>query len=128
MKTKLLVSVSVFVLAAGPAWAQVSGGFAAISGTVRDASGAVVPDAQVVIDNDSKGVHITLNTSDGGVFNATSLVPAAGYTVSVTKQGFAKYEVKDGTHRRLEPEPGGSAGGRRYRDTGRRGGHCSAGE
>jgi outer membrane receptor protein involved in Fe transport len=73
----------------------VAGGLAAISGTVRDASGAVVPDAQVVIVNDSRGVHITLNTSSGGVFNATALLPAAGYAVSVTKQGFSKYEVKD---------------------------------
>src|SRR5712671_4877081 len=30
-----------------------------------------------------------------GVFSAPALVPATGYTVSVEKTGFAKYEVRD---------------------------------
>lgn len=55
----------------------------------------MVPDAQVVVSNPSKGVHLTLNTSGGGVFNAQSLVPASGYSVTVDKQGFSHYEVKN---------------------------------
>jgi hypothetical protein len=82
-------------LAAIPAWPQAAGGLSEIYGTVHDASGATVPDAQVVIANDSKGVHLVLRTSGSGVFDAPGLVPAAGYEVTVDKQGFAKYDLKD---------------------------------
>ena len=77
------------------AFAQATVGLSGISGIVRDATGAVVPNAQVTITNDSNGVRVTLNTSEGGVFSAPPLVPANGYTVSVTKPGFSTYEVKD---------------------------------
>jgi hypothetical protein len=80
---------------ASPASAQVSGGFAAISGTVRDPNGALVPDARVVVSNPSKGVALELQSSQSGVFNASSLLPASGYDVTVEKQGFNRYEVKD---------------------------------
>ena len=80
-----------------PASAQVTAGLSSISGTVNDASGAVVPDAQVVIANDSNGVHLTLTTTGGGVFNAPSLPPTSGYTVTVDKSGFSEYQVKDMT-------------------------------
>jgi len=86
---------SLFALASRPAHAQVTGGLAGISGIVHDSSGAVVPEAKVVVSNPSKGVSITLHTSGGGVFNAPSLFPASGYNVTVEKQGFTKYEVKD---------------------------------
>jgi Carboxypeptidase regulatory-like domain/TonB dependent receptor/TonB-dependent Receptor Plug Domain len=77
-----------------PAWAQTAG-LAEISGTVRDQTGAVVPDARVVISNPSKGVHVELSTSQGGVFDGPSLLPANGYEVTVDKSGFAHYEAKD---------------------------------
>lgn len=83
------------VLAAVPAWPQAAGGLSEISGTVHDASGATIPDAQVVIANDSKGVHQILKTSGSGVFDAPALVPGPGYEVSITKQGFAQYDLKE---------------------------------
>jgi outer membrane receptor protein involved in Fe transport len=36
-----------------------------------------------------------MQTTDAGVFSAAALVPATGYSVVVTKQGFANWEVKD---------------------------------
>src|SRR3954447_21247614 len=93
MKTSIAVSVLALASCVG-AFAQVAG-MGAISGAVRDASGAVVPDAQVVVSNESKGVHRVMRSSEAGVFAAPSLVPAPGYTVVVTKQGFSNYEVKD---------------------------------
>ena len=92
-----VVGLAIFALSLGSrtVGAQVSGGLAGISGVVRDATGAVIPDAQVVVSNSLKGVRITLSTSDGGVFNAPSLVPATGYEVTVDKQGFNQYDVKD---------------------------------
>ena len=95
MKRNLLISGFVLVLASSPAWSQAAAGLAEISGTVHDSSGAVVPGAQVVITNLSKGVHLVLNTSAGGVFDAPALVPASGYQVTVSKAGFATYDVKD---------------------------------
>ena len=92
---KKLIAISVFALACcGGAFAQVAG-MGAISGTVRDASGAVVPDAQVIVSNESKGIKRTINTTEAGVFAAPSLVPAPGYSLMVTKQGFSNYEIKD---------------------------------
>src|SRR3954466_13514168 len=92
---KKLFAIGVFVLAyGGSAFAQVAG-MGAISGTVRDASGAVVPDAQVVVSNEARGIKRSIRTSDAGVFAAPSLVPGPGYNVTVTKQGFNNYEVKD---------------------------------
>src|SRR3954468_22623179 len=92
---KKSIAIGVLALAGCiSAFAQVAG-MGAISGAVRDASGAVIPDAQVVVANEAKGIHRTIRTSDGGVFSATALVPAAGYHVTVSKQGFSNYEAKD---------------------------------
>src|SRR5690348_7758029 len=86
---KKLIAIGVFALAyCGGAFAQVAG-MGAISGTVRDASGAVVPDAQVVVSNESKGIKRSLHTTEAGVFAAPSLIPAEGYLVQVSKQGFS---------------------------------------
>ena len=93
MKKALVLSLLAF-LSAGMALAQATSGLSGISGIVRDASGAVVPNAEVVVSNEARGVRMTLNTSDGGVFNAPPLVPASGYSVTVTKSGFSVYEVK----------------------------------
>jgi hypothetical protein len=90
-----LIFTGFMLLAAVPAWPQAAAGLAEISGTVHDASGASVPAAQVVISNLSKGVHLVLSTSEGGVFDAPALVPASGYEVTVTKPGFAPYDVKN---------------------------------
>ncbi|HTA43679.1 MAG TPA: TonB-dependent receptor [Bryobacteraceae bacterium] len=95
MKKNLFVSGIVLLLAALPALPQAAAGLAEISGTVQDNSGAVVPGAAVVISNPAKGVHLTLMTSAGGVFDAPALAPASGYEVTVTKAGFAQYDVKD---------------------------------
>jgi hypothetical protein len=92
---KRLIAIGVLALAyCGGSYAQVAG-MGAISGTVRDASGAVIPDAQVVVSNESKGIKRTIRTSEAGVFAAPSLIPATGYMVAVTKEGFSAFEVKD---------------------------------
>jgi len=75
--------------------AQTVAGFGAISGTVRDASGAAVPGAEVLVTNPSKGIRRSMTTTEAGVFSATALVPASGYSLTVNKQGFQAFEVKD---------------------------------
>ncbi|MBK7926346.1 MAG: TonB-dependent receptor [Bryobacterales bacterium] len=73
--------------------AQAIAGMGGVSGVVRDASGAVVPEAAVVVANESKGIRRELSTNAAGVFTAPALVPAAGYKVTINKQGFQPYEV-----------------------------------
>src|SRR5580658_626088 len=68
-------------------------GMGAISGSVRDASGASIAGAKVIVSNPSKGITRELTTTDGGLFSAPALIPSDGYQVSVVKQGFAPYEA-----------------------------------
>jgi len=78
-----------------PVFAQSSAGVAGISGVVHDATGAVVPNAKVVISSASQGQVRSLLTNQAGVFAAPSLIPGAGYKVTVMAQGFNTYEAGD---------------------------------
>jgi hypothetical protein len=60
---------------------------ATISGTVTDATGAVVPQASITIIDEDTGVHITTVSNNDGSFAAPGLV-VGNYTVTVTKEGF----------------------------------------
>jgi hypothetical protein len=95
VKRILSIGGLILLLAAVPARPQAAGGLSEISGTVHDASGAAVPDAQVAISNSSKGLHLILKTSEAGVFDGPALAPASGYEVTIDKQGFARYDLKD---------------------------------
>src|SRR5579862_4649408 len=95
MAKKALASFLLVLFCAAAACAQGVAGLGAVSGTVRDASGAVVPDAAVVLTNESKGIRRTMQSTDAGVFSAPALVPASGYSLTVTKSGFATWEAKD---------------------------------
>ena len=91
----LTVLVACFVLFATSGLFAQNLGFGSITGVVQDSTGAVVSGAKVVVENTSKGIRRELETSSAGLFNAPALVPATGYTVKVTKAGFADYLVKD---------------------------------
>ncbi len=88
-----LLLCTVFAVALLPA--QNSAGNGAVSGVVQDASGAVVPGARVVVANAEKGIRRELESNGSGLFNAPALVPSTGYSLTVTKQGFATYNVSD---------------------------------
>ncbi|MES1260915.1 MAG: carboxypeptidase regulatory-like domain-containing protein, partial [Acidobacteriota bacterium] len=75
--------------------AQTTAGFGAINGVVTDATGSVVPGAKVVIDNQARGIHREMETSGSGAFSGSTLVPADGYAVTISKAGFANYELRD---------------------------------
>jgi outer membrane receptor protein involved in Fe transport len=70
-------------------------GLAALSGTVRDASGAVIQTAVVTVANPSLGIERRILANDEGYFLAPSLPPATGYEVSVKKEGFSVFVLKD---------------------------------
>ena len=88
-----LVLCIVFAAALLPA--QNSAGNGGVTGLVQDASGAVVPGAKVVIANADKGIRRDLESNGSGMFNAPALVPSTGYSLTVSKQGFANYTVSD---------------------------------
>jgi hypothetical protein len=70
------------------AFAQ-GGATGAISGTVQDASGAVVSGAKVKVMSEATGQHVReLTTDDAGIFTVT-LLPVGNYTVEVNATGFA---------------------------------------
>src|SRR5258708_32764078 len=88
-----VTALTVFI--SGSIFGQSAAGLAGISGVVRDASGASVANAKVVVSNDAKGITRTLASNDAGLFSAPALPPAAGYSVVVTAAGFAGWEVKE---------------------------------
>jgi hypothetical protein len=65
-----------------------------ISGTVTDASGAVIPGAIVTVTNTGTNQSIKLTTSDEGSFSASSLEPVV-YSVTVEAPNFKKTVVPD---------------------------------
>jgi len=68
-----------------PLRAQVAGG--TLSGTITDASGAVVPNAAVVIKNSATGITKTITTNAEGFYTAPNLLPG-NYEVAVSATGF----------------------------------------
>ncbi len=88
---RLLILIASF---AAFAWAQGQGS-AAISGTVRDASGSVVAGAKVTVTQTSTGVRRLTQTNSAGQFSAPSLAPGR-YSVSIANPGF-KTQVENVT-------------------------------
>src|SRR5215472_17434259 len=72
------------VLAQGVTWAAVTG---SISGTITDATGAVIPNASVTITNTAQGVKTTTMSDAKGVYTFPSLA-VGSYNLVVDAQGF----------------------------------------
>src|SRR5260370_4544679 len=89
---RLCFPACLFLIVSAPVFAQSAAGLAAISGVVRDQSGAAVPKASVVVSNSSLGTVRNLTTNDDGLFTAPALAPASGYKAAVTVPGFGGYE------------------------------------
>lgn len=83
-----LASVSLLLLA-GQAFAQFS---ASIQGTVTDASGAVVPNATVLVTNTETGVKSNAATNNSGQYRVNSLAPG-NYRIHVASSGFGEKDV-----------------------------------
>jgi len=77
------------ILGSPLAFAQQSNG--TVSGTVRDASGAVIPGATVVLRNEASGTELKTTSNSSGVY-VINYVPVATYTLTVSDQGFKKSE------------------------------------
>src|SRR5689334_5287104 len=85
MKHNALCLALCLVISALVAFGQT--GSSALSGTVTDTSGAVVPGANVSVINENTGLSYRQVTTDAGVFSFTAL-PVGPYTVNVEATGF----------------------------------------
>ncbi|HVH85783.1 MAG TPA: TonB-dependent receptor [Terriglobales bacterium] len=92
---RLVIFALAITIASAPIFAQTIAGFGKISGVVQDQTSAVVPGARVTLDNAAKGIHRQLETSAAGVFDFNALIPASGYTIAISKQGFQTFTIKD---------------------------------
>jgi Carboxypeptidase regulatory-like domain/TonB-dependent Receptor Plug Domain len=91
-KLRFCVLATVLFLSTSNVFAQVSTG--TISGTVKDASGAMAVGATVTITNTSTGIVTRSVTSDTGFYSVPNL-QTGPYTVSITAVGFSE-EVEQG--------------------------------
>jgi hypothetical protein len=66
---------------------------ATLTGTVFDASGAVVGDAMITLKNDASGDLRNTTSNSEGYFTFAA-VPPGSYSLSVTKEGFSNWEAK----------------------------------
>jgi hypothetical protein len=78
-------------LAAAAAWGSVAG---SISGTVKDPSGSVVPNANVTVRELSTGVSQQTHTNAKGYYTLPVL-PVGHYELDVQASGFQSYRRKD---------------------------------
>jgi Carboxypeptidase regulatory-like domain/TonB dependent receptor-like, beta-barrel len=79
----------VFVAVAATSQAQIT--TSSITGFVTDASGALVPQAQIMIKQQETGFSRTTTTSAGGQY-LISAIPSGTYRISVQKSGFKTAE------------------------------------
>jgi hypothetical protein len=94
--TLFLLTVVIATGLAVPLFAQSDLG--AISGFVKDPSGATVPDAKVTVRNQS-GIERTVNTNESGYFTITN-IPAGFYEVTVEASGFQRFSS---SNNKLDP-------------------------
>src|SRR5882762_4508256 len=88
----ILTIVAVQTLLLSPA-ASAQSIFATLSGTVRDASGAAVPGADIAVVNEASGVVRKAVTGQDGFFSLTYLPAPANYRVQVVAKGFQKWQA-----------------------------------
>jgi len=67
---------------------------ATLNGTVLDATGAVIPGANVNLKNEASG-DMRNGVSNGDGYFTFAAIPPGHYTLNVSKQGFSSWEVKN---------------------------------
>jgi hypothetical protein len=80
---------AVYLICAAAAFGQGAGG--TITGTITDATGAVVPSANIQVTNSATGVEYKIGASTTGNYTLANL-PAGTYALAVDAAGFKKFE------------------------------------
>ena len=87
-KAKLPFLVAVLTASCASSFGQAV--YGSIYGTVTDTTGAVIPNATVVVTDAAKGTSVTVQSNGSGEFTADHLIPDT-YDVKVSAQGFKGY-------------------------------------
>jgi hypothetical protein len=90
--TLVVTFISIVFVSSTQLRAQIST-TATITGTVTDSTGAVIPEAQVVVTNEGTKVQSTRTTNEVGTYSFPAL-PVGIYTVAISKDSFATYTVQ----------------------------------
>ena len=91
-KSRIVYVLAACLLLAGIASAQVRS--STITGVVTDSSGALVPNAAVVVKNEETNVAADAKTNGAGEYTVPYLA-AGRYSVSIVAQGFQNYRKTD---------------------------------
>ncbi|HET7841143.1 MAG TPA: carboxypeptidase regulatory-like domain-containing protein, partial [Terriglobia bacterium] len=67
--------------------------FGIVRGSVRDASGAAIPGAKVIVTNNNTNVAKEFTANRAGEYSATSLIPGE-YTIQASAQGFKTASIE----------------------------------
>jgi hypothetical protein len=89
-RSSLLVPIIAFSLASSFAAAQQTSGD--LVGTVKDATGAVIPGASITVTNEATGTTNTETSSSAGDYRAGNLLPGR-YDLVVSAAGFQTYRL-----------------------------------
>ena len=92
MRKIVLAVIGCFVVTAGLSAVQAKP--EAVYGTVRDSSGHVLSDVQIILENKSKRVTRRATTNDAGEYRIE--VPFGSYVMWVTYKGIIKDKMPDG--------------------------------
>ena len=84
----LLLAVGLISVITPVAYAQATAGTGGITGVVTDPSGAIVPDADVMVRNVDTNLTRSIKSNDAGRYEAVALQPGP-YEVRASKSGFA---------------------------------------
>ena len=97
LRSKLfLLLLSLFFFSAFSVETRAQAVYGSIAGTVTDAQGAVVPDANVTITSVERSTSDVVKTNDSGLYVKDRLLPGT-YKVTVEKAGFKKGEIPEVT-------------------------------
>lgn len=113
-QSRCLLALALVLALGGLAYGQ-STTDGAISGTVTDTTGAVVPNAKITVVNNGTNLSQSVATDDSGFYRVLKLQPAV-YTVTVEANGLAKYTAKNvivqiGSTTDVSPQLGVASGG-----------------
>src|SRR5437879_5291251 len=103
---RVLALVLAFLLCSCPIWAQ-AGTEGSILGIVKDSSGAVLPNANIVVANLETGLSKTATTDGNGFFQVLAL-PRGVYSVTVSMPHFSTWQLSSteltaGEEKRVQP-------------------------
>jgi len=88
-----LLCVFCLLLSTALLFGQGTSGSSTVTGRVADSSGAVISGADVTLTDTSTGISINTQTNAAGLYIFNNVV-AGKYSITVTKTGFSKAEVK----------------------------------